>query len=369
MSETPAASASSPSSPLGSAAATSSSRRASGESPDARSRNGRSRRSPSEIVSGSGSRPASWSEGSTRTSSTTASGLPCVISTSRWRTASGGANPATAATSSAASVSPSRSRRSSTSPGSRLTAAMTSSLPGCSRTDIRSVTGSAAIRRATKSTASIDAESHHCTSSRSRSTRPLPGGLADQRQEPERDEEPVRRLPGLEPQRDPHRGSLGLGQLGQELEQRVHELVGGGVPEVGLGLDPRGPQDPQPGLLRGSVEQRGLADPGLAAHQQGAAASLAGSGQRPVDPRPLGGATDEHPVTIWPGAMAGQRLSRAAEAGASRPPSNSPDSTASPGSYVDRHDHPDPDHLPDPGRQGRHPDPRRRLRRRPRGPP
>ncbi len=86
---TPAASTSRSSEPPGSAAATSSSSRADGRA--ARPGRGTSARSVARPAASPGAAaPAIWSGVRKRTSSTRASGLPCVLSASTWLTGSGG---------------------------------------------------------------------------------------------------------------------------------------------------------------------------------------------------------------------------------------------------------------------------------------
>jgi hypothetical protein len=71
--------------------------------------------------------------------------------------------------------------------------------------------------------------------------------------------------------------------------------VEGGEGQLGLGLDPGGPQHGHPlGPPGGMVEQRGLADAGLAPEHQRPAAGPAGVREQPIEGVAFGAPAVEH---------------------------------------------------------------------------
>jgi hypothetical protein len=111
----------------------------------------------------------------------------------------------------------------------------------------------------------------------------IAGHLRQQPQQGETDEEPVRRRPGAEAERGIEGVSLGVRQPHMAVQHRCAQLVQPGEGQLHLGLDPRGPCDPAPGRgLLEVVEERGLADPRLAAQDQHLAAAGPDPGQEPV---------------------------------------------------------------------------------------
>jgi hypothetical protein len=122
----------------------------------------------------------------------------------------------------------------------------------------------------------------------------------EQAQRPGADQEArVDRLP--EAERAAEGGRLALGDLVEEVLERPEQLVQRRERELGLGLDPAGAEDSHPGCPRlGVVEQRALADPRLAAEDQGAAVPRRGLREDHVDASSLGGATNEHSSIVSP---------------------------------------------------------------------
>jgi hypothetical protein len=99
---------------------------------------------------------------------------------------------------------------------------------------------------------------------------------------------PIRSVPVREPEHDPQRLLLPLRQSRQILEHRPAQLVQGRKWHFQLGLDSSDPDDSTASRLASAVvHQRGLADPGLAAHDQRRALSLANAIQHGVERRAL----------------------------------------------------------------------------------
>ena len=128
----------------------------------------------------------------------------------------------------------------------------------------------------------------------------LLGGDGEQAQQPGRDREAIVRRGRPERQRAAQRACLDLGDVVEPVEQRRDELGQPGERDVGLGLDAAGAQHAQPGRLADRPShQRGLADPGLAVHEQRAALAGASLRQQPVNPCPLAFASYEHRRSLW----------------------------------------------------------------------
>ena len=126
---------------------------------------------------------------------------------------------------------------------------------------------SASRRRATNASARADARSSHCASSTTTKQRPLLGGLRQQAEDRQSDEERIRRLPGAEPERDGERVALRIREALHEFEARRAQLLKRGVGELHLPLDADRAGDPEvaPRLDR-VLQQRRLADAGLSVH-------------------------------------------------------------------------------------------------------
>ena len=207
-------------------------------------------------------RPAA-SRVSPRGSSSSASGLPRVSATIRSRTASSSANGT--AESSSARASPFTRPRTSSSGRCR------SSSPG-SRAANTSPTGSANSRRATKASVSADAWSSHCASSTMHSSGRSLGRLGEQAEHGEADQERSGAGPALRPKTIRERVALRCRQPLEPVEQRRAQLMQAGERQLHLGLHPAARATVRSGRGRDEVlEQRRLADPGLAAQDQRAA--------------------------------------------------------------------------------------------------
>jgi hypothetical protein len=128
----------------------------------------------------------------------------------------------------------------------------------------------------------------------------------EERQRRKPDHHPVDARGFFESERDPQRVAL-TGREDLELvHERMHELMQAGIPELHLGFDPDQAQHAQiSGCDNRRIEQRSLADPGLAAHHQRGAESTADRVQEELDVRSFCGPPDEltrchlvHPLTI-----------------------------------------------------------------------
>ena len=128
---------------------------------------------------------------------------------------------------------------------------------------------SASRRRATNASVCAEARSSHCASSTRHTSGSLLGRVGQQAQDRQGDEEAVRGGAVLQPERRPQRIALRAGQSVEPVEHRRAQLVQPGERELHLGLDARDPGD---AALRGPLgdvlQQRGLADPRLAAQDQ-----------------------------------------------------------------------------------------------------
>jgi len=100
---------------------------------------------------------------------------------------------------------------------------------------------------------------------------------------------------GLEPEGAAEGGGLRLRDAPGQVQHGPQQLVQGGERKLGLGLDPGGPQHGHPlGPPGGMVEQRGLADTGLAPEHQGPAAGPAGVREQPFEGVAFGAPAVEH---------------------------------------------------------------------------
>ncbi len=130
-----------------------------------------------------------------------------------------------------------------------------------------------------------------------RQQRLLLGGRGEQAEHARHDRVAIAAGRLAERERPAQRGGLGRRDRVEPVEQRPEQLAQAREGDVGLGLHPARAQDRHAGgdRLRARVlEQRGLADPGLADEEQRAAPAGAGVAQQPVDPGPLLVAADEH---------------------------------------------------------------------------
>ena len=258
----PAAFHTSSGSPTGSAAATRSRSRVAGGSSARRSWKRSSMRPASAGAPSSPSPPASWAGVRPRGSSSSASGLPRVSATIRSRTRSS-SGPATTAVSSARASWSSRPPTTSSASPSRCRS------PAGSRTARTNPTDSAPRRRATKASACAEAPSSHCASSTTQ-TSGRSSATSDSRLRTAR---PTRNRSGASPSRTPNAvpkaSRCGPGKPLQAIHERRAELMQPGERELHLRLDARRPRDAAAGRAAHEVvEQRALADAGLAAQQQ-----------------------------------------------------------------------------------------------------
>jgi hypothetical protein len=100
-----------------------------------------------------------------------------------------------------------------------------------------------------------------------------------------RHREPVSRHWRADRQRASEGGRLGAWQAVEMVEQRPEQIGQAGERQLGLGLDPLGPEQPHAGgPLHGVAEQRGLADAGLPANHQRAALAVPCRLKEVVDP-------------------------------------------------------------------------------------
>ena len=126
--------------------------------------------------------------------------------------------------------------------------------------------------------------------------RPLLGGLSQQAEDRQSNQERVWRGASDESERDAKRVVLGLRQTFQEVETRVAQLVNRCERELHLRLHPGRPRDPK--LARSLdrvLEQRRLADARFAIHHQHAAAPPAHAVQQPVEHLALAFPADQPP--------------------------------------------------------------------------
>ena len=133
-----------------------------------------------------------------------------------------------------------------------------------------------------------DARSSHWASSITQRRPRSSCRLRQQSENRERHEERVRSRARAEPEGDIERVALRTRQSLTECKDRRAELLNRSERELHLALDPGGADDSQRrGLLDRVVEQRRLADAGLAMDDERAAVSVAGGLHQPVKGRSL----------------------------------------------------------------------------------
>ena len=111
--------------------------------------------------------------------------------------------------------------------------------------------------------------------------RPVPCRLGAQAEHREADEESIRRVAGAEAEGRAQRLALGAGQRVQVVQQRRAELLQPGVRELHLGLGARRSDDAASGRrVHQILQQRGLADPCLAAQHEHRAPARAQASQQ-----------------------------------------------------------------------------------------
>ena len=160
-------------------------------------------------------------------------------------------------------------------------------------------TPSASSRRAANASAPADASSSQCTSSITHRSGPSSLRGSEEAQRRGADVEPARALCLGERQRAAQRIRLDRRQLRQPVEQGSQELVQARVRELRLGLDAERAHDLGiAGLRDGVLEQRALADPGVAADDERAAPAAPRLLEHPIDPSALALTADEHVAII-----------------------------------------------------------------------
>ena len=277
---------------------------------------------PDSGAAGSAKPPASSAEVRPRGSSSSASGLPRVSARIRSRTRSS-SGPATTESQQRARVG--------------LVQALDDELgqarrarPPAPRVAKISATDSAYRRRATNASVSRDARSSHCASS-TRQTSGRSAATSDSSAEHgQPEQEPVRRLAGAQPERGARarRAAARAGARGGRASART----AGAARRTGA---PSRNRTPAARATRSAgrgredmVEQRRLADAGLAAQHEHGAASPAQRFEDLVESRDLAAAPAQHRPTIRRGALrkrapagADEPARRAAAAAATRPSS------------------------------------------------
>ena len=125
--------------------------------------------------------------------------------------------------------------------------------------------------------------------------RPLGGHVGEKRQRCQPDEKSVRWLAGpTQPEGRGQRVALRLRQKAQAIQHRQAELMQGGEGKLHLGLDPCGPHDLAARRLRLQVvQQRGLADPRLAAQDKRSAVARKNSRDNSIEGLALAPATPQ----------------------------------------------------------------------------
>ena len=112
----------------------------------------------------------------------------------------------------------------------------------------------------------------------------LVGRIREQAERREADDEAIRCLAVADPERHAHCLALGVGQAVEPVEHRRAELVQAGKRELDLRLNSDRPQQPQVRRrIDRVVQQRGLADPRLSAHHEGAALPRARRAEQSVE--------------------------------------------------------------------------------------
>ena len=240
--------------------------------------------------SGSPNPPASSAGVSPRGSSSSASGLPRVSATIRSRTRSS-SRPGTADGEQRAGVARRRALRRAAPAGRRARRASLGS-----RTANTIAIRSASSRRATNASACAEAWSSHWASSITQSERALLGRLGQQAQHRERHQEAIRRDRRLQAERHLQRVPLRRRQV--RPARRAAARTADAVRRTRAPSRPARPRrarrDTRTRLLGDVLEQRGLADPRLAAQHQHRALPHADALQQPFQRGALVAAVAHH---------------------------------------------------------------------------
>ena len=121
----------------------------------------------------------------------------------------------------------------------------------------------------------------------------------EQAQHGDRDEEAVLDALGGQPEGAAQGRGLDVGELVGEVEDRPQQLVQAGERQLGLGLDAGAGEHAHPVRARQrALQQRGLADPRVAAQHEHAAARVPGRVEQAVDRRALALSAQEHAPTL-----------------------------------------------------------------------
>ena len=124
--------------------------------------------------------------------------------------------------------------------------------------------------------------------------RPLLGGLRQEAERRQGDQEPVRAISGGEPQRDAERATLRLGQRPEPAEHRRAQLVQPRVGEFHLRLDAGHAGHPETGHLGDQLPQQfRLADPRLSPDDQDGTAASSHVRDEPSQDLQLGGPAEQ----------------------------------------------------------------------------
>jgi hypothetical protein len=134
--------------------------------------------------------------------------------------------------------------------------------------------------------------------------RPLLGGIRDQTEHCEPDEKRARHLSRAQPERDAERLTLRVGKTLLEVEDRRAELLQRCVIELHFTLDAQNPDDAKVlGCLDRELEQRGLANPRVAVHDEDRAVAAPRGIEQSVEHRSFALPTEQPP-----GLRAGDHL-------------------------------------------------------------
>ena len=136
--------------------------------------------------------------------------------------------------------------------------------------------------------------------------RPFPGQLGQQAQDGQADQKPVRRRPGTEAERGPQRVALRRRETLQAVQHRRAQLVQHRERQLHLRLDTHRARHPAARRLPGQVlQQRGLAHPRLAVHHQTPAFTRTHRRHQPVEHVAFGAAAGQLRHRPRPGKSAG----------------------------------------------------------------
>ena len=280
-------------SPESSAAAASSARRASVLRASARPRKRRSTAAVAGSGSGIGSSPASWASDRSAGTSASASGLPAVSSTSRSTTdvAMGRANVWSSSVRAAAASIPSR-----VSCGRPVASTRAGSPSRVGQQDGHALVAEPA-GGVQQGLGGLGVEPLQVVHQHQHPA--VLGGRGQQAQRGGRDREPGGGNRRAQRQRPGERVGLGARDPVEPAEHRPEQVGQPRERDLGLGLDPPGPQHQEvAGALLREAQERALADAGVAAHQERPAASRCRMGKQDVDAGAGVLSAEQHPELI-----------------------------------------------------------------------